>query len=810
MKPTSSLDMKSTETTSTLWQILRARDATIRKLQLSGPSGNPLPEAAEPAPPAEPPPGEPGSQPDFHAQDIELAVLRSVIPLLTERTFLDIGAERGELSKVFIAAGLTGHLFEPAPEHAARLQALVAETKSIYHPWAIDSQDREAQLQLATDKSGTALPEFNSLNKLAESDPRIRQSPGPVVQCRSLRSLVTAGVIPPVIGLIKTDTEGNDAAVLRGMAPPQCEVLCCEFFTEGLYAGWPESHPAVILALAEKLGFDRYLAIKHCENLTWVSSGPTSFAPQTWGNLIFMRPAIWTAGLPVWLDLIRKNEEYVSSTYNSQVTESAMLRRVCDERLVLVHRLSEEKQSVSDDLAAANTLITEKDSALLEAHKEAERLRAIAAQRGESLLLSTREADELRAAAVDLTTDLKTKETSVLAAHAEIATLAKSLNERQQGLVVSQQEGDRLRAEIQAQQAGLVAKEGMIQELSRICEERLQLINSLAFEKGRPLAAATRVLGFHGQSFLRRLGRKWDKQLTAWLLARHPCQLGVLAQYPPRTMQPERFPAARPPRAWPRICIITPSYNQGTFLERTMDSVLGQNYPALAYGVQDGGSTDQSAEIITRRIGQLTHAESCKDEGQADAIAKGFKKLYPGAGDIMGWLNSDDVLLPGALAYVGRYFAMHPEVDVIYGHRVIIDENDGEIGRWFMPQYHADTLPWFDLVPQETLFWRARCYNQVGGIDPSFHFAVDWDLLLRFAQAGFCIRRVPYFLGCFRVHTSQKTSAHIQTLGEREMQRLRLRTHQREVPHWEIHSHLDAEIGRSARLAWRHRLGVRS
>lgn len=240
-----------------------------------------------------------------------------------------------------------------------------------------------------------------------------------------------------------------------------------------------------------------------------------------------------------------------------------------------------------------------------------------------------------------------------------------------------------------------------------------------------------------------------------------------------------------------------------------MRSILDQGYANLAYGVQDGGSTDGSAEIITRYVPRLSHAESAPDEGQGDAIRKGFAKLYPRNEDIMAWVNSDDLLMPGALQYVGEYFARHPEVDVIYGHRVVIDGDGKETGRWFLPPHDENTLPWFDLVPQETLFWRARCYRAVGEIDPSFQFALDWDLLLRFEQAGFVIRRLPYFLGCFRVHATQKTTAHINTVGEGEMTRLRRRTHGREVHTSEIQKHLDQEIRRSAVVEWLHRWGIR-
>jgi GT2 family glycosyltransferase/SAM-dependent methyltransferase len=304
----------------------------------------------------------------------------------------------------------------------------------------------------------------------------------------------------------------------------------------------------------------------------------------------------------------------------------------------------------------------------------------------------------------------------------------------------------------------------------------------------------------------------WQRRLSHWqagLAESTAYPLAKLQQYEPRPLQLEKFPSPSAKVRWPRLCIITPSYQQAPFLAATLASVLDQNYPNLAYGVQDGGSTDGSAEIITRLVPRLSHAESGPDEGQGDAIRKGFTKLYPRNEDIMAWVNSDDLLMPGALHHVGEYFARHPEVDVVYGHRVVIDEQGHETGRWFLPQHDENTLPWFDLVPQETLFWRARCYRAVGEIDPTFQFALDWDLLLRFEQAGFVIRRLPYFLGCFRVHASQKTTAHINTVGEGEMSRLRRRTHGREVHSSEVQKHLDAEIRRSAVVERLHRFGVR-
>ena len=157
--------------------------------------------------------------------------------------------------------------------------------------------------------------------------------------------------------------------------------------------------------------------------------------------------------------------------------------------------------------------------------------------------------------------------------------------------------------------------------------------------------------------------------------------------------------------------------------------------PRSEYVVQDGGSTDETVEVLRRYEGSLSRWFSEPDHGQGDAINRGFAHT---SGEIMAYLNSDDLLLPGSLAYVAKYFASHPEVDVVYGHRVMIDEHDRQIGSWVLPPHDDEELALLDFVPQETLFWRR---NDLGGtpVDrsiPSLRFAIDWDLLLRLREHG--------------------------------------------------------------------------
>ncbi|VTT99182.1 Glycosyltransferase involved in cell wall bioproteinsis OS=Sulfuricella denitrificans skB26 GN=SCD_n02394 PE=4 SV=1: Glycos_transf_2 [Gemmataceae bacterium] len=285
-------------------------------------------------------------------------------------------------------------------------------------------------------------------------------------------------------------------------------------------------------------------------------------------------------------------------------------------------------------------------------------------------------------------------------------------------------------------------------------------------------------------------------------------RLHKLDQYRSR---PVRVPAAyhrtKPPADPPLISIVTPSYNQGRFLEETIKSVLDQNYPRLEYAIQDGGSKDESAALIEKYRAKLVHGESRRDKGQGNAINLGFD--HARKGEIMAYLNSDDLLLPGSLNYVASYFAAHPEVDVVYGHRVIVDHHTQEVGRWVLPAHSEKMLLWADYVPQETMFWRRRIWDKAGGkIDESFQFALDWDLLLRFRDAGARFKRLPRFLGAFRIHPSQKTSAELSSTGTPEMQRIRHRLHGDTVTMDNIRANLRGYMIAHAWHNWLYRLGI--
>jgi glycosyltransferase involved in cell wall biosynthesis len=304
------------------------------------------------------------------------------------------------------------------------------------------------------------------------------------------------------------------------------------------------------------------------------------------------------------------------------------------------------------------------------------------------------------------------------------------------------------------------------QELEDVVEQLTTRGESLSAAEARMLVelADTKLSPLEGglrkDIEQRKLRRRVRARLTSWAQPR----IGNLRHYEPKRLRlPVKYAETQPPRPAPTISIVTPSFQHGRFLERTLYSVVNQRYPALEYVVQDGGSSDESVDLLRRFEAGLSIWRSEPDGGQADAINRGFRET---TGEIMAWLNSDDLLLPGSLAYIAHYFTEHKDVDVVYGNRVMVDENDGQIGEWILPPHDDKTLTVADYIPQETLFWRRRIWEAAGGyVDSSFGYALDWDLLLRFRDAGATMVRLPRLLGAFRVHDGQKTTAEHVTGG---------------------------------------------
>ena len=290
-------------------------------------------------------------------------------------------------------------------------------------------------------------------------------------------------------------------------------------------------------------------------------------------------------------------------------------------------------------------------------------------------------------------------------------------------------------------------------ELARLAEQLDQL--------EKRLAGIERTMNSIHDLAQERLRRRWREKFRP--------RLWHYRQHAPHGLQvPSAYALQTAPENAPRIAIVTPSYNHARYLRATIDSVLAQSYPNLAYIVEDGGSPDGTLELL-ESYGDKIVWRSERDAGQGSAINRGFARID---GEIMAYLNSDDILLPSALAYVARTFLADPAIDVIYGHRIFIDEDGAEIGRWVLPLHDKKTLKWADYIPQETMFWRRRVWEKAGPIDESFRYALDWDFALRAQAAGFRFRRVPRFLACFRVHDAQKSTAMID-VGDSEQRRLR-------------------------------------
>ncbi len=320
-----------------------------------------------------------------------------------------------------------------------------------------------------------------------------------------------------------------------------------------------------------------------------------------------------------------------------------------------------------------------------------------------------------------------------------------------------------------------------IKSMTADCETE-PLAEEIGFLRDEVRGLAKELAQLRSEVYRTRTGRRWEGLVRSALGIR----LGVYEQYRPRAMRVPRSyrqPISLCPPA-PLISIVTPAFNHGSFLERTIRSVIDQAYPRLEYIVQDGGSRDETPAILNRYRHRLHRAVSVRDGGQTNALNLGFTHA---SGEIMAYLNSDDLLLPGCLHYVARFFQDHPDVDVVYGHRVFVDSTDLEIGRWVLPRHDSSILAWADYVPQETMFWRRRIWNRIGAhFDESFSFAMDWDVLLRFRDCGAKMVRLPRFLGAFRVHDQQKSQAQLANIGAREMTRLRIRCHGREVTRSEI------------------------
>lgn len=228
---------------------------------------------------------------------------------------------------------------------------------------------------------------------------------------------------------------------------------------------------------------------------------------------------------------------------------------------------------------------------------------------------------------------------------------------------------------------------------------------------------------------------------------------------------------------YPKLSIVTPSYNQANFLEQTICSVLDQGYPELEYIVIDGGSTDGSVEIIRKYEKYISYWVSEPDNGQAHALNKGFKLC---TGVLVGWQNSDDYYLPGAFEKVAKAFETHP-ADVYYGHKYNVDVG-GKVLRsqCYVPYSLHSNIYEGMIMANQSAFWRRELFSQIGYLDDRLHYALDYDFFLRIGISGanFCL--INDWLGCLRIHQDAKTSQHKERWqGEIEYVEQKLGIHRR-------------------------------
>jgi glycosyltransferase involved in cell wall biosynthesis len=327
----------------------------------------------------------------------------------------------------------------------------------------------------------------------------------------------------------------------------------------------------------------------------------------------------------------------------------------------------------------------------------------------------------------------------------------------------------------------------MDEEFRQRLEQRLEQLENRVVLLGRNLDLVTS-------------GQRRSSLRSLW---RRP-PMWTFEQYPARMLNLNAFNSAPAiPANAPRIAMVTPSYNHAQYLGATIDSILSQAYPNLHYHVQDGASIDGTVDLLKGRSDSVSW-KSEPDTGQSNAINLGFAGVDC---EIMAYLNSDDVLLPGTLAHVVNYFISHPDVDIVYGNRIFIDREGLEVGRAVLPRHDGKTLRYADYIPQETMFWRKRVWDRLGPIDESFHYAMDWDFILRAQAAGFKFVRLPRFLSCFRIHDAQKTAA-TYAIGVREMGILRRRVLGFDPTQMQIRRAIAPYLVRQLAYHYAYKLGV--
>jgi len=218
------------------------------------------------------------------------------------------------------------------------------------------------------------------------------------------------------------------------------------------------------------------------------------------------------------------------------------------------------------------------------------------------------------------------------------------------------------------------------------------------------------------------------------------------------------------------VSIITPSYNQSKYLEQTILSVLNQDYPRIEYIVMDGASTDGSVDIIRKYADKLTYWASEKDNGQADAINKGFARA---SGEVLAWLNSDDFYLPGTVSAAVKVFEENPDVVLVYGNMLAVDENGKTFNTLNYKQLTLADLLSFQIIGQPAVFMCRSALQKTNGLNPAFHFLLDHLLWIQIAKHG-QILHVNQTWSAARYHAEAKNVAKAAEFGREAFRILEL------------------------------------